>query len=250
MIQAILVVRKLIDWHLKSFRIDTLDFIKLKPNINKNTKALIAWLDDSYSDELKFIVSNTHIIYLDLSHNELGPKGMEIFWNILKSYLFQIIRLVQITMIVQLHQIDYIVLQFNILTYIICVQMDSKLAMKIINQQQIKIIKECIIQDSIIQDMQNLSQSLSSLQCHLTELKLKYCFLTSESISILSQGLANNQSLIYLNLQHNSLLIYPLNDINKQEHNQLRNDFIQIDQCSFKEDQCFEFIKIGLQFNF
>lgn len=47
----------------------TLHTLKLKNNS----------IDDSYSDELKFIVTNTHIKCLDISNNEIGPKGMEIF---------------------------------------------------------------------------------------------------------------------------------------------------------------------------
>lgn len=53
----------------------TLHTLKLKNN----------GIDDSYSDELKFIVSNTHIKSLDLSHNELSPKGMEIFLSSIKE---------------------------------------------------------------------------------------------------------------------------------------------------------------------
>lgn len=33
-------------------------------------------IDDSYSDELAFIISHTKINKLDLSQNDIGPKGI------------------------------------------------------------------------------------------------------------------------------------------------------------------------------
>lgn len=36
-------------------------------------------IDDSYNDELKYIITNTHIRNIDLSHNEITSKGIEGF---------------------------------------------------------------------------------------------------------------------------------------------------------------------------
>ncbi|CAD8199853.1 unnamed protein product [Paramecium pentaurelia] len=224
-------------------------------------------IDDSYTDELKFIVSNTHIKSLDLSHNELGPKGMEIFLSSIKevNYFksFDFSRNNFSHSLITLNQL-YSALTQQTDLYHICLdafksgQSDYKgadvLIKLVINQ---KSLRSVIIQDSIIQDLQKLSQSLSSLQCHLTELTLKYCFLTSEHINILAQGLANNQSLIYLNLQHNGL-----NDLSGKyiaqmiqtnyylyqidlEHNQLGNDFIQLISLALKRNNVLNSLKLG-----
>lgn len=42
-------------------------------------------IDDSYHEELKYIITNTHVRNLDLSHNEIGPKGIEGFLTALKE---------------------------------------------------------------------------------------------------------------------------------------------------------------------
>jgi len=57
-----------------------------------------------------------------------------------------------------------------------------------------------IIQDTHIHDITKIATSLSSNTSHLTELTLKYCFLTVDHIKTLSQALTNNCSLVYLNL--------------------------------------------------
>ncbi|CAD8185046.1 unnamed protein product [Paramecium octaurelia] len=235
----------------------TLHTLKLKNN----------GIDDSYSDELKFIVSNTHVKSLDLSHNELGPKGMEIFLGSIKEVTyfksFDFSRNNFSHSLITLNQLYNALIQQTDL-YHVCLdafksgQQDYKgadvLIKLVINQ---KSLRSVIIQDSIIQDLQKLSQSLSSLQCHLTELTLKYCFLTSEHISVLAQGLANNQSLIYLNLQHNGL-----NDLSGKylaqmiqtnyylysidlEHNQLGNDFIQLISVALKRNNVLNSLKLG-----
>ncbi|CAK95066.1 unnamed protein product (macronuclear) [Paramecium tetraurelia] len=224
-------------------------------------------IDDSYSDELKFIVSNTHVKSLDLSHNELGPKGMELFLGSIKEVTyfksFDFSRNNFSHSLITLNQLYSALIQQTDL-YHVCLdafkpgQQDYKgadvLIKLVINQ---KSLRSVIIQDSIIQDLQKLSQSLSSLQCHLTELTLKYCFLTSEHISVLAQGLANNQSLIYLNLQHNGL-----NDLSGKylaqmiqtnyylysidlEHNQLGNDFIQLISVALKRNNVLNSLKLG-----
>lgn len=45
-------------------------------------------IDDSYADELKFIVTNTHVRNLDISRNEIGPKGMDIFLTAVKGVTY------------------------------------------------------------------------------------------------------------------------------------------------------------------
>ena len=42
-------------------------------------------IDDSYVEELKFIITNTSIQNLDISHNEIGVKGIDPFFNTLKG---------------------------------------------------------------------------------------------------------------------------------------------------------------------
>ncbi|CAD8101547.1 unnamed protein product [Paramecium sonneborni] len=235
----------------------TLHTLKLKNN----------GIDDSYCDELKLIVSQTHVKSLDLSHNELGPKGMEIFLgsikevNYFKSFDFS--RNNFSHSLITLNQL-YSALTQQTDLYHVCLdafksgQSDYKgadvLIKLAINQ---KSLRSVIIQDSIIQDLQKFSQSLSSLQCHLTELTLKYCFLTSEHINVLAQGLSNNQSLIYLNLQHNGLNDlsgkYLANMISTNyylyqidlEHNQLGNDFIQLLSVALKRNNVLNSLKLG-----
>ena len=42
-------------------------------------------INDSYFEELKYILTNTHICNLDLSQNEIGPKGIEVFLQQMKE---------------------------------------------------------------------------------------------------------------------------------------------------------------------
>lgn len=45
-------------------------------------------IDDSYADELKYIITNTNVKCLDLSNNEIGCKGIEIFFTALKEVTY------------------------------------------------------------------------------------------------------------------------------------------------------------------
>lgn len=36
-------------------------------------------IDDSYNEELKYIITNTHVRNIDISHNEISSKGIEGF---------------------------------------------------------------------------------------------------------------------------------------------------------------------------
>jgi Ran GTPase-activating protein (RanGAP) involved in mRNA processing and transport len=43
-------------------------------------------IDDSFADELIFLITHTRIHKLDISHNDIGPKGITPFLTALKNH--------------------------------------------------------------------------------------------------------------------------------------------------------------------
>lgn len=61
--------------------LDSIQDVKTLKSLNLKNNGI----DDSYVDELKFIITNTSISVLDLSNNEIGPKGIEPMLQSLKE---------------------------------------------------------------------------------------------------------------------------------------------------------------------
>ncbi|KAM3128162.1 hypothetical protein pb186bvf_019709 [Paramecium bursaria] len=216
-------------------------------------------IDDSYVDELKFIITNTSIQNLDISHNEIGVKGIDPFFNTLKGVNY--FKSLNVT------RNNFCSNSPDPLTYdlyhIACdaykqgqaEYKGSDTICKFISSQ--RSLRNVQIQDSHIHDIKPITQTLSSNTSFLTELTLKFCYLSADHIKNLSLALQNNNSLVYLNIQQNAI-----NDLSGQyiatmlttnhylyhidlEHNQLGDHFIEALSHALKKNNVLNAIRLG-----